>query len=302
MEKTNVYRLLKISSLAKALVLFLYLFYNSSCQTQSHDSSTSKKSKQENVHPLIQNDTALSLENRIPSPPGFTRTSIPKNSFPNYLRSIGLKPSGELVHYFNGRTKAKRGVYTAVVDLAIGKKDLHQCADAIMRLRAEYLWRNEKYDDIHFNFTNGFKVDYTEWMSGKRMIVKGNESYWNQQNNPSNSYDDFWNYMELIFMYAGTASLEKELKPIPILDMQIGDIFIQGGHPGHAVIVMDMAINKNGQKIYLLAQSYMPAQEIQILVNPMNENLSPWYELNEEEVIQTPEWTFNKGDLKLFVE
>jgi hypothetical protein len=70
--------------------------------------------------------------------------------------------------------------------------------------------------------------------------------------------------------------LEKELKPADPNDLQIGDIFIQGGFPGHAVVVVDVALNTdNGQQVFLLAQSYMPAQDIQILQNPNDEELSP---------------------------
>ena len=84
--------------------------------------------------------------------------------------------------------------------------------------------------------------------------------------------------------------------------MQIGDIFIQGGYPGHAIIIVDMIENTHGKKLYLLAQSYMPAQNIHILKNPMNKKLSPWYELVPNQDIYTPEWNFSVEDLKRFVE
>ncbi len=82
--------------------------------------------------------------------------------------------------------------------------------------------------------------------------------------------------------------------------MEIGHVFIQKGNPyGHAVIVVDMAQNSKGKKIYLLAQSYMPAQETQILANPNDSDLSPWYNLDYETII-TPEWIFYPTDLKHF--
>ena len=43
-------------------------------------------------------------------------------------------------------------------------------------------------------------------------------------------------------------------------EMQIGDVFIRGGSPGHCVIVVDMAVHQEtGEKLFMLAQSYMPA-------------------------------------------
>ena len=88
--------------------------------------------------------------------------------------------------------------------------------------------------------------------------------------------------------------------------MEIGDVFIRGGFPGsgspgHAIIVVDMAVNTNdGTGISLLAQSYMPAQEIHILKNPTDLSLSPWYKVDFGDSLYTPEWIFHKNELKRF--
>ena len=100
--------------------------------------------------------------------------------------------------------------------------------------------------------------------------------------------------------YASTISLEKELKSVNIEDISIGDVFIQAGSPGHAIIVVDMAVNEEGEKIFLLAQSYMPAQQTQVLLNPMDKEMGPWYSLKDKEKLITPEWRFELSDLKRF--
>lgn len=206
-----------------------------------------------------------------------------------------------MVKYYNGSFKANKNVYDAVIDLPIGNKDLHQCADAVMRLRADYFYQQKAFDKIHFNFTNGFKVDFNRWKNGERIAIKGNKTSWVKTAKPSESYETYWKYMETIFQYAGTASLSKELNLINTKDLKIGDVFIKGGFPGHAVIVVDVAVNPNTNKrIFLLAQSYMPAQELQVLKNPNNKSLSPWYETNFGDLLQTPEWTFKSSELKRF--
>lgn len=288
----------------KLLLLIICLHLNYSCKDST--SNSSKNFKLDHPKALdsqpnpIQTNPLVSIKTRILPPSEYIRTPVVANSFGEYLRTLKLKPDGTLVKYYNGSTKSNHNVYTAVVDLKIGEKDLHQCADAVMRLRAEYLWNQKEFDKIHFNFTNGHKVEYKEWMNGKRMNIEGNRTWWTTQLPPSNTYQDFWNYLELIFMYAGTASLEKELIDVDINEAEIGDVIIQGGHPGHAVIIVDKAKHRStGENIFLFAQSYMPAQEIQILVNPNNESISPWYHL-EEGKIKTPEWTFGSNNIKRF--
>lgn len=241
---------------------------------------------------------------RVNPPAGYVREACGDNSFTAYLRSLPLLPKGSKVLLFNGKEKGNQAAAFAVVDMEIGNRDLQQCADAVIRLRAEYLWKQKRYNDIKFNFTNGFTADYKKWAEGNRIRVSGNQVQWYASGKGSDySYKTFRNYLDMVFMYAGTASLSKELQTVSYSSLQPGDVFIKGGSPGHAVIVMDVAVHPNTKKkVFLLAQSYMPAQQIHILVNPANRQLSPWYELevNDDGKLYTSEWIFEKRDLKRF--
>ncbi|HAE42754.1 MAG TPA: hypothetical protein DCG34_07515, partial [Clostridiales bacterium] len=57
---------------------------------------------------------------------------------------------------------------------------------------------------------------------------------------------------------------------------------------------------ENGNQIFMLAQSYMPAQQTQILINPTDANISPWYSLEGIDQLRTPEWIFDLDRLKRF--
>lgn len=285
----------------KVILLVSIIFLLVGCSKNSNLKVNKDNSSIENKEYAVINKEGLIIKDRFKPPNDYIRTEVDKNSFADYLRNLPLKPHGEKVKYYNGDIKSKANVYEAVIDMDIGNKDLQQCADAIMRLRAEYLYQNKEYDKIHFNYSNGFNVDYNKWMQGYRVDVNGNKTNYIKNKAPSNTYEDFINYMENIFMYAGTMSLSQELIQVDINDMKIGDVFIKGGNPGHAVIVVDMAINnKTGNKIYMLAQSYMPAQDIQILCNNYDKNISPWYELTDNKIINTPEWKFDTNQLMRF--
>lgn len=209
----------------------------------------------------------------IPLPGGFTRQEADSGSFAGWLRQQRLKKN-KTVYLYNGNKKQNQRAQFAVLDISVGNKDLQQCADAVMRLRAEYLFDRKKFDSIIF--TDNAHTAY-----------KFNMPY---------TKEHLLHYLEKVFGMCGSASLSKQLHKKSIHNMEPGDVLIRGGFPGHAVIVVDVALNKEGKKIFLLAQSYMPAQDIHVLVNPLDENLSPWYEIEEE--IVSPEYVFRKNELK----
>lgn len=141
-------------------------------------------------------------------------------------------------------------------------------------------------------------MDYDKWKAGNRLSVNGNITSWIKTHAVSNSYKDFRKYLEIVFTYAGTLSLNKSLKSKKLKDLEPGDVFIIGGSPGHAVTVMDVVENNKGEKLLMLAQSYMPAQETHILKNFNNPELSPWYKADFEGSLYTPQWKFEKENLK----
>lgn len=231
------------------------------------------------------------LEERFAPPAGFTRIPSAPGSFGAYLRHLRLKPAGAPVLLHSGAPKHRQDAHAAVLDVTVGTKDLQQCADAVMRLRAEHLFASGRQDEIAFRFTNGFQAEWKRWRHGERIRVTGNRAEWVQGAGADSSHAQLHRFLETVFLYAGTRSLEQELLPADG-PLQPGDVFIQGGSPGHAVIVMDAARHADGRMAFLLAQSYVPAQDIHVLRNPTRPELGAWYIHGQGERLMTPEWTF----------
>ncbi len=257
------------------LVLIFCFLISFSCNNAATSSSNKKIIKEKPVLKALDKNP-YHLITQIPLPQGYHRIDADTNSFAYWLRNIPLKVD-KTVYLFNGNKKTNQLAQFAVLDIAVGNKDLQQCADAIMRLRAAYLFAQKRFTEISFtdneNIVYAFKPTYTN--------------------------ENFAKYLDVVFGMCGTASLSKQLKNVNnFYSIQPGEVLIRGGFPGHAEIVVDVAENNQGKKIFMLAQSYMPAQDIHILINPNGETLSPWYLVDDEEQIATPEYLFYKKELK----
>ncbi len=244
-------------------------------------------------------DIKNTIVNRVVVPKGFKRVEVVVNSFADWLRFLPLKPGNPDVHLYNGELKRYQNGHAAVLDIDVGKTDIQQCADAVMRMRSEYLYSIKDYENLHFNFTSGHSIGFKKWSEGYRTVIKGNNVTWSKNAAKDDSYKTLKSYNNTIFNYAGTSSLSKELKKVDdVKDVQIGDVFILGGFPGHAVLVIDVCVHETtGEKLFMIQQSYMPAQEIHILKNLNNSSISPWYSTNFTGDLETPEWTFTKEQL-----
>lgn len=238
------------------------------------------------------------IGSRFTPPMGAIRVTLPAHSFGAYLRDLPLLPAGTAVRTYDGGLKQRQDVHAAVIDISVGDRDLQQCADAVMRLRAEHLFAEERYEEIVFSFTNGFRADFVRWSHGERIQVRGNACTWVRTSGPDASHKALLAYLNKVFTYAGTISLSRELRSASHLPMEIGDVFIQGGSPGHAVIVVDLAHTADGRNAFLLAQSYMPAQQIHVLKNLAHPDHGAWFIEGEDEDLRTPEWTFRWEDRK----
>jgi hypothetical protein len=268
------------------------IFILISCQSCNYSQKKSNTSAFSEKRPIQLKNGGLKTSLKpskiceIPLPKGYHREKQDSQSFGFFLQNLELDTVDNTIYSYNGSVISNGGYHYAIIKMDIGNQDLQQCADAVMRLRAEYLYKMKLYAQIHFNF-----------------LSDGKPRYFKDYSKGDYKYKTFRKYMNYIFTYANTSSLINELQPVDkISDIKIGDVFIQKGTPiGHAVIVTDMAIEeKTGKKIFLIAQSYMPAQSIHILSNLNNQELDPWYSDDFEDPLSLPSWTFYKKDLRRF--
>ena len=292
MENNGGWVLHKTTTMPIYFQLLTALFFTiSSCQDQDNNIETSQPEKITGIN--TENIRGISL------PQGFAYVEDGDSAYSNWLLDLKLKKS-KTVYLYNGKLKSNQDVQYGVLNIDIGKKDLIQCADAAMKLRADHLFEKHLYDQIKFISTSGNELSFENWLKGMRWKVQGSKlvSYKTHNEEP-NIQQEYNSYMDFVFTYCGTYSLSKQLKAVnDSKSLQPGDIFVYGGFPGHAVTVMAVAKNEVGKKIFLLSQGYMPAQDIHILKNYSAPDLSPWYDLSEVYPLYTPEWQFDKGSLK----
>lgn len=245
-----------------------------------------------------------SLACRIPAPKGFARDKAPARSYAHWLRHLPLLPKGRPVRSYKGGMilEANSPYLSAVVDLDLSKRDRQQCADTIMRLRGEYHYFRGKPERTRFKWAGGKRFGYGQWARGIRP-VKGSSSgrrwTFEAKARPGRGYRNFRRYLEFMFSWTGTLHMvgEKRVKPDAL---RAGDFFIQGGSPGHAVVILDLARGADGKKVKaLLGQGFIPAQDLHVLRAPDG---SPWFTLDPSSTqVKTPLWRpFSWSDLRRF--
>ena len=194
----------------------------------------------------------------ISAPIGFERVAVKEGSFGEFIREFPLQKRGSHMKYFNGNTALGQYWGYAVLDLPM-LSSTEQCADAVMRMRAEYLWKIGRYNSIHFQSVTGENQKYGSGSDRKA----------------------FENYLRKVYANSNTTSLSRELPSKSFKDIEPGDVFVyESTNPnyyGHAVLVADVAHNpRTGKIAIMLAQSSTPALTMHIIRDMFHPVRSPW--------------------------
>ena len=247
------------------------------------------------------NKDSLTIKSRVMVPKGYKRVPYTDGSFQSYLRHYKLKPYGTKVINYDDTEYFWQGGHIGVLEVPVPKNGLQQCADALIRIRSEYLWEQNRKDEIGFNFTSGHYCSWIKYAEGYRPKIHGNKVAFNKTATENHSKGNFYKYLNLIYMYSGTLSLYNELPKInDASDLKIGDMLIKGGSPGHIVMISDEVINDKGEKRFLLFQGNTPAQSVHLVKNLEDSSISPWYNLEKNVEIPVSNYTFSSSKFVRF--
>jgi len=250
--------------------------------------------------PSLINKDSLTIKSRVNIPLGYKRVKYPKGSFENYLRNYKLKTFGsKIINYDNTEYFWQRG-HIGILEVPVPKNGLQQCADALIRVRSEYLWDNNRKNEIGFNFTSGHYCSWKKYAEGYRPKISGNKVSFYKIATANHTKENFYKYLNLIYTYSGTLSLYNELKSIKSKDLKIGDMLIKGGSPGHIVLLCDEVINDKGEKLFLLFQGNTPSQSVHLVKNLTDTSISPWYKLEDDAITPVSNYTFSSAKFVRF--
>jgi hypothetical protein len=243
------------------------------------------------------------LSTRIAAPTGFTRVKVARGSYAAWLRHLPLRPASTPVRSFAGRTivAGSDPSLAAVVDLDLSPHDRQQCADTIMRLRGEHLFSVGKAAETRFLWAGGKRFGFADWRGGLRPVKQGRRWAFEVKAPPTDGYRAFRTYLEFMFSWTGTIHQIGEPR-VRFEDLQAGDFLIQGGSPGHAVVILDLARGAGGRANELrglIGQGFMPAQDLHVL---RGADRSAWFELRVDRAISIPLWggSFRWAQLRRF--
>ena len=218
------------------------------------------------------------------------------DSWPYFLQHLPTE-DGPIVD-FKGNPISDQEKHFAILTYDVGHSDLQQCADALMRIRAEYLFSQKKYSLIGFHFNSGIYYSWSDYSKGLRPLIYGRRQILSKIALPSEiSHTSMRKYLDIVYAYANTVSLCRELRFTN--RFETGTVIIFPGNPGHCCIITDAAVVEQSDTVFKLVEGYMPAQSIYVLSNPYEPIWSPWYHLGKGE-INTASCTFRSYYLRKF--
>lgn len=240
------------------------------------------------------------ISDRYIAPSGYKRLKVSKGSFADFLRNLPMKPEGTKLRYYSGKRVLFAPYAAGIIDIDVGTKDLQQCADTLIRLYSEFQLSKGRGHALNFKFTSGDPLSYSDYLKGKRPVVSGRKVGWKRVAERKDNRDSFRAWLDIIYTYAGTASLSRDLVKVAPDNIEIGDLFISPGFPGHTVMVADIAVNAEGGKKFILIEGFTPAMDAHVVQHVPAFGEQVWFTQNEDGSLNTPVWDFRNSEIRRF--
>jgi len=259
----------EVCSIKTPLFIFVLFFSLAFCTAQNVS-----------VNPAdLKQERLQTISERFAPPEGFKRIPVKAASFSAWLRNLPLLPEDSPVKDYRNRVWKSSADTTvaAVASIDIKGRKLDQCMDILIRFYAEFLWRANRQTEISFPLPDGLMISWQEWEQGLRPQFKGAHFYLEKKAEPDVTSKNFQLYLNTIYEYSSTQVFYHYYRDINPEQLESGDFIVKKGNKGHAVMIVDLAEDKGGNKVALIGQGDTPACQFYLL-NYKKGN--PWFPLD----------------------
>jgi len=221
----------------------------------------------------------------IPAPPGYERfPSAKMNVFMAWITNLPLRPFSNPVVRWDKQILMKADSISGVIDVGVistNQKD----ADLPLQLAMEFLRVAGALADFPIILRPADTVNFGKWLNGKYTTGGKDRLNYTPGEKREISETEFYRYLEFVMRRMENKNLLLNLAAVNEKDIHPGDLFIQfrkgdADSIGHAAMIFDVALNKEGDVMLLAGWGGIPARNFAIY-RPLPISERKWFTLDE---------------------
>jgi hypothetical protein len=219
------------------------------------------------------------------APPGYERTPMSTmTDWTIWVTNLPLKPKNRSIAKWDRQIIGAADSINGIIDIGIASKN-QKDADLPLQLAIQYLAaRNQLY---HFPVIvgEGDTVTFDRWLNGKYGTDGRGKVIYKKGDRREVSPKEFYRFLEFLFVQNENKTLLQNLEPVEEKDIRPGDLYIQfhkddPDSTGHAAMIFDVCIDKEGEALLLAGWGGDPAHSL-IVARPRKSRGKKWFSVEE---------------------
>ena len=272
----------------KTIILFAMLLFCYSAVVQAEQTEQFKKDFQEykshyNFYSIP--DTMYTMQTEFKLPAGYNYM-VPSDSlsYAYWIAHFPIWHQYKTIGQWKGGIAKKYDEISRAVHLP-WKGVVFKDVAIPVRILGEYCIQMKKKENFHVTPSKGEAMTYQKWLAGKAVYNSRGEVIFKDDIPKEDTEEEYYKFLLFCMSNVNFKSIAKSCDSVDTNNLQAGDMYIgydERGKKGKLFVIMNVISNKDGDKMYVVANGCPEACDFHI--QKFNDNRDmPWIDLHRLE-------------------